>query len=181
MAERLTGRLLIAGPSLGDANFDRTIVYLLEHGPEGALGVIINRPSDLRVGEALPLWAASAADPPVVFSGGPVEAGVALGLARVRDELDCPGWSAVDGAVGSVDLGMDPHEIDAGVEVARVFVGYAGWGAGQLDEELSGGAWFVVEAEADDLFTTEPEHLWGNVLSRDEARSAMGTSNPSWN
>jgi putative transcriptional regulator len=181
VTRELTGKLLIAGPSLGDANFDRSIVYLLEHGPDGSLGVIINRPSEFRVGDALPLWAATAADPAVVFSGGPVEAGVALGLARVRDRLDCPGWSAVAGPVGSVDLGMDPDAIDAGVEVARVFVGYAGWGGGQLDDELDGGAWFVVDADPEDLFTPEPEHLWGNVLRREEARSAMGASNPSWN
>jgi putative transcriptional regulator len=181
MPDGLTGRLLIAGPSLGDANFDRSIVYLLEHGPDGSLGVIINRPSELRVGEALPLWSPAVAEPGVVFSGGPVEAGVALGLARVRDALPCPGWSAVVGSIGSIDLGMDPLEISAGVEVARVFVGYAGWGAGQLDDELSGGAWFVVDADPDDLFTAEPEHLWGNVLRRDDARSAMGEANPSWN
>ncbi|HVN50793.1 MAG TPA: YqgE/AlgH family protein [Acidimicrobiales bacterium] len=181
MSASFTGRLLIAGPSLGDANFDRTIVYVLEHGPEGALGVIVNRPSDFPVGDALPLWTGAVGRPAVVFSGGPVEAGVALGLARVRDALDCPGWSGVDGTIGSVDLSMDPDSIAAGVEVARVFVGYAGWGAGQLDDEVGGGAWLVVEAEPDDLFTAEPEHLWGEVLRRDSAKRAMTGSNPSWN
>jgi putative transcriptional regulator len=181
MPARQTGRLLIAGPSLGDVNFDRTIVYLLEHGPDGALGVIINRPSDFPVGEALPLWSEAVGTPAVVFSGGPVEASVALGLARVHDRVDCPGWSGVDGAIGSVDLGMDPQAIAAGVDVARVFVGYAGWGAGQLDDELAGGAWFVIDAEPDDLFSPEPEHLWGEVLRREEAQAAMTSANPSWN
>jgi putative transcriptional regulator len=181
MSASFTGRLLIAGPSLGDANFDRTIVYVLEHGPEGALGVIVNRPSGFAVGDALPLWSAAVGRPAVIFSGGPVEAGVALGLARVREALDCPGWSEVDGDIGSVDLSMDPDAIDAGVEVARVFVGYAGWGAGQLDDEVGGGAWLVVEPEADDLFTDEPEHLWGEILRRDAAKAAMTISNPSWN
>jgi putative transcriptional regulator len=181
MPEALTGRLLIAGPSLGDANFDRTIVFLLEHSADGALGVIVNRPSEFSVGQALPLWTGAVARPPVIFSGGPVEAGVALGLARVHEAVECPGWSGVAGPVGSVDLSMDPDAIEAGIEVARVFVGYAGWGAGQLDDELGGGAWLVVDAEPDDLFTGEPEHLWGEVLRRESARAAMTASNPSWN
>jgi putative transcriptional regulator len=181
MSTRFTGRLLIAGPSLGDANFDRTIVYLLEHGPEGAFGVVVNRPSEFPVGDALPFWAAAVGQPPVVFSGGPVEAGVALGLARVHETIDCPGWSVVDGTIGSVDLSMDPEAIAAGIEIARVFVGYAGWAAAQLDEEVAGGAWLVVDAEPDDLFTPAPEHLWGEVLRRDSAQAAMAASNPSWN
>lgn len=176
-----SGRLLIAGPSLGDSNFDRTIVYLLEHSVDGALGVVINRPSQFRVGEALPLWSDTVGEPGVVFSGGPVEAGVALGLARVRQAMECPGWSVVDSTIGSVDLGMDPEAIAAGVEVARVFVGYSGWGPGQLDLEVDGGAWFVVDAGPDDLFTPEPGQLWGSVLRRQDARAAMNEANPSWN
>jgi putative transcriptional regulator len=176
-----SGRLLIAGPSLGDSNFDRTIVYLLEHGVDGSLGVVINRPTELPVGLALPLWSDTVGAPGVVFSGGPVEAGVALGLARVRQAGECAGWSPIDDTIGSVDLGMDPDTISAGVEVARVFVGYSGWGPGQLDQEVDAGAWFVVEAEPDDLFTSEPAQLWGTVLRRREARAAMAAANPSWN
>jgi putative transcriptional regulator len=181
MSEYLSGRLLIAGPSLGDPNFDRTIVYLLEHSEDGALGVVLNRPSAFDVVDALPLWSTATGRPHVVFSGGPVDAGVALGLARVRTPIDCPGWSAVHGAIGSVDLAMDPEAIAAGIEVARVFVGYAGWGAGQLDEEVEGGAWFVIDCGPDDVFTSEPEQLWGAILRRDESRAAMTATNPSWN
>ena len=181
LPDRLSGYLLVAGPSLGDPNFDRTIVYLLEHGPEGALGVVLNRPSELQVIDALPEWSATAGRPSVIFSGGPVEAGVAIGLARVRDPLECAGWSAVASDVGTVDLAMDPGAIAAGIEIARVFVGYAGWGRGQLDEELSAGAWFAIEGEADDLFTDDPEHLWGEILRRGNAKAAMEARNPSWN
>jgi len=153
MTDGLSGRLLIAGPSLGDPNFDRTIVYILEHSDDGALGVVLNRPSEFDVVDALPLWSTATGRPHVVFSGGPVEAGVALGLARVRSPID----------------------------VARVFVGYAGWGALQLDEEVAAGAWFVIDSGPDDVFTTDPEQLWGAILRRDEARSAMAEQNPSWN
>jgi putative transcriptional regulator len=181
MSDSLSGRLLVAGPSLGDPNFDRTIVYLLDHGAEGALGVVINRPSELDVVDALPLWSPVAGRPAVVFGGGPVEAGVIVGLARVRDPISCPGWSSVAHDVGTVDLAMAPDAIAADIEVARVFAGYAGWGAGQLDDEVSGGAWFVVDAEPDDVFTAEPEHLWGMILRRNETRIAMTAANPSWN
>lgn len=183
MRERreLSGRLLIAGPSLGDPNFDRTIVFLLEHGPEGALGVVLNRPSGLDVIEALPLWAGAAAPPGVIFSGGPVEADAVVGLARVRQPMDCPGWTPVAGAIGTVDLSMDPDAVMSGIEEARIYLGYAGWGAGQLDDEVDGGAWFVVEPAPEDVFHTDPERLWGDVLRRDAARTAMAGQNPSWN
>jgi len=181
MTDSLSGRLLIAGPSLGDPNFDRTIVYVLDHGPDGALGVVVNRSTDLTVADTLPEWSRATGRPAVVFGGGPVEVGVIVGLARVRDPIACPGWSPVEHDVGTVDLAMAPEAIAAGVEVARIFAGYAGWGAGQLDDEVAAGAWFVVAAGPDDLFTEEPEHLWGSVLRRGEARAAMGTANPSWN
>jgi len=181
MPDSLSGRLLIAGPSLGDPNFDRTIVYLLDHGDDGALGVVLNRSTDLDVLDTVPQWSTVAHQPPVIFSGGPVEAGVLVGLARVRDPLSCPGWSAIDHDIGTVDLAMDPDAIVAGIEVARLFAGYAGWGAGQLDEEINGGAWFVVDAEPDDVFTDEPEHLWGLVLRRNQARVVAAEGNPSWN
>jgi putative transcriptional regulator len=181
MTDSLSGRLLIAGPSLGDPNFDRTIVYLLDHSDQGALGVVINRPSGLDVVDVLPQWSNVTHRPSVVFSGGPVEAGVIVGLARVRDPITCPGWSSVAHDVGTVDLGLSPDSIAADVEVARVFAGYAGWGGDQLDEEVASGAWFVVDAGPDDVFADEPEHLWGVILRRTEARAAMAANNPSWN
>ena len=177
----LSGRLLIAGPSLGDLNFDRTIVYLLEHGAAGGLGVVLNRPTSLEVVEALPRWADASGSPSVLFSGGPVEADAALGLARVSTPIDCPGWRPVAGTIGTVDLAMEPGAVVAGIEEARIFVGYAGWGAGQLDEEVAAGAWFVVEGAPEDVFCSEPERLWGDVLRRDVARAAMAGGNPSWN
>jgi putative transcriptional regulator len=165
-----TGSLLVAGPGLGDANFDRTIVYLLEHGPDGSLGVVINRPTQFEAARALPAWAWALGPPPVVFSGGPVEASSALGLARTSQE-----------AVVSVDLTAEPSSLSEPIETARIFVGYSGWGAGQLDQELAAGAWFVVDAEPTDLFTAEPENLWGAILRREAARAAMAGRNPSWN
>ena len=181
VTDGLSGQLLIAGPSLGDPNFDRTIVYLLEHAAEGALGVVLNRPSTLGVAETFPQWTAAAALPRVIFSGGPVEADAVLGLVRVRDAIDGPGWTSITGAIGTVDLGMDPESVSAGVEQIRIYIGYAGWGAGQLEEEVAAGAWFVVEPAGHDVFHPDPDRLWGDVLRRDAARAAMASDNPSWN
>jgi len=170
VSEPHAGGLLVAGPGLGDANFDRTIVYLLEHELGGSLGVVINRPTQIEVARALPDWAWAVGPPPVVFSGGPVEATSALGLARTSLE-----------AVVTVDLTAQPSSLRDGVETARIYVGYSGWGAGQVDQELAAGAWFAVDAEPTDLFTPEPENLWGAILRREAARNALAGRNPSWN
>ena len=87
----LTGRLLVATPMLGDPNFDRTVVLLIEHGPEGALGVVLNRPGTLDVVDALPEWGDLAAEPAVLFSGGPVQGNALVGLGEVADGSGPPG------------------------------------------------------------------------------------------
>jgi len=177
----LTGSLLIAGPSLGDPNFDRTIVFILEHGPQGALGVILNRPSGIRLGESFPAWSDLAGPPAVVFSGGPVESSVAIGLARSTTAVDGIGWLSVGGEIGTVDLSMEPSAISPTLVTMRMYVGYSGWGADQLDQEVAMGAWFVVHPTVDDLFAQFPDQLWGSIMNREETRLAMAAQNPSWN
>ena len=160
------GRLLVATPPLVDENFDRTVVLLLEHGPEGALGVVLNRPSGTEVEQALPGWGRLAADPPVVFVGGPVgeDAALAVGLAR-RDE-EPAGWLPVLGRLGTVDLHREPLRLAPSVESVRVFAGYAGWTAGQLEGEIEAGGWIVAEGQPGDAVTVEPLDLWRTVLRR---------------
>jgi putative transcriptional regulator len=145
------GKLLVALPVLVDKNFDRTVVFMLEHSDAGAVGVVINRPSPLSVGEPLPNWVAVAADPPVVFVGGPVSTSSAIGLVERGTEI------------ATVDLEQDPEDESLRV---RVFAGYAGWGSGQLEDEIGAGAWIVVDAEAGDVMSDEPEELWPDVLRR---------------
>ncbi len=109
----LKGRLLVATPNLGDPNFERTVVLVLEHGDEGALGVVLNRPSELDVAEPLPEWARAAAHPPVVFIGGPVAPSAAVCLARLGRHGGAEGWQPLlgqDGLVGTLDLDSDPDE-----------------------------------------------------------------------
>jgi putative transcriptional regulator len=165
----LKGRLLVATPLLGDPNFERTVVLLLEHGDEGALGVVLNRPSDVDLVDALADWQPFAVTPPVVFLGGPVSRRSAIALAHVDVDVDADGLDGVQpvvGRVGVVDLGVEPDQITAPIARLRVFLGYAGWTEGQLEEEIGEGAWFVVDAEPDDAFAADPGDLWSRVLRR---------------
>lgn len=153
---------------LTDRNFDRTVVLMLEDNEEGALGLVLNRPSPLEVGEPLPDWAALSASPPVVFVGGPVSPSSVIALARCADEPEISEetWTSVLGPIGVLDLTADAALLHAMVNDVRVFAGYAGWDHEQLRAEIAEGAWFVVDAHPDDATTDEPEGLWRRVLRR---------------
>lgn len=150
----LKGKLLVAAPGLLDPNFFRTVVLILEHTEEGAVGVVLNRPSDFELVAALPDWEERAAAPSVVFVGGPVAEGTAICLGRVGGSDD----------IAVVDASIDPD--DLGADEVRFFSGYAGWGMGQLEEEVDEGAWLVLDADPDDALVDEPELLWSRVLER---------------
>lgn len=160
----LRGRLLVATPGLVDLNFAHTVVLLLEHSEEeGALGVVLNRPSPVTLAEAIPDWASVASHPPVVFIGGPVQRQAIVALAR--GVLDPDAFQPVLDTVGVVDLGRDPDTVGV-VEDLRVFSGYAGWAPGQLEQELELGGWWVVDSHPDDPFDADPERLWGRAVRR---------------
>jgi putative transcriptional regulator len=174
----LRGRLLIAEPMLLDPNFVRTVVFLVEHTDEAAAGVVLNRPSETPLAEALPPWAPRAADPPLVFVGGPVAPTAAVGLARTKPGVESLHCTPVLDGVALLDLESEPDDLDEGVISVRLFAGYAGWGGGQLEQELEYGGWIVVDAEADDAFTDEPATLWRRVLRRQRGRIALTASYP---
>jgi putative transcriptional regulator len=163
------GRLLVANPLLPDPNFDRTVVLLLACDEQGAIGLVLNRPSETLVGAPLPQWAPLAAAPAVVFVGGPVGHQDVICLARPAhpgygDRSE--GWRSVSAAVGTLDLSLDPGELRSAYRGLRIFAGYSGWGPGQLDAEMEAGAWWVVNAEPTDPFCDQPERLWIDVLRR---------------
>lgn len=160
------GRLLVAGPPLEDPNFRRTVVFMIEHNDDGALGVVLNRPSPIDIADALPQWVGLAAAPPAVFIGGPVEQGAVLGLGRLVDDAAPEGLTPVHAGIGVLDLEADPARLLGDVGGVRLFTGYAGWGPGQLEGELAMGGWFVVDAEPTDVTTTAPDDLWRAVLRR---------------
>lgn len=165
-ADNLTGRLLLATPALTDANFERTVVLVLAHDGAGALGLVLNRPTEVRVADVLDGWAPLAADPAVVFEGGPVQPEAAICLAWRSASGSPTAFKPVDRRLGTVDLSVDPLQMVGELERMRIFAGYAGWGAGQLEGEVSAGAWLVFEALPDDAFAPRPENLWSTVLRR---------------
>jgi putative transcriptional regulator len=169
IASSLKGRLLIASPAMADPNFDHTIVLMVEHNDDGALGLILNRPSEASVSEILPGWGVIAAEPDVVFLGGPVspDSAIGLGLAAEPEGVDdADGFIAVQGGLGTVDLARDPDEIRPPVRLARVFAGYSGWAGGQLEGELQAGGWFIADGGVEDALAGAPDQLWRAVLKR---------------
>jgi putative transcriptional regulator len=177
----LIGRLLVASPQLGDPNFERTVVLVLDHGPDGALGVVLNRPTGLPVDEILDAWSdqAQAAPPGVVFRGGPVSPDAVIGLARTEaEDTDASQWRLVLDGVGTVDLAVAPDEQPVAVAGVRMFAGYAGWSPDQLEDELAEGAWIVLDALAVDIFTVEADSLWHDVLQRQGGKLALLAAYP---
>ena len=161
------GKLLVALPVLRDANFDRTVVYMIEHSELGAVGVVLNRPSPMALTEPLPSWSPLAADPAVVFFGGPVGKGDAIGIGETAS-----------GDAVVVDLKNDPGDHDPPVTRVRVYAGYAGWEASQLDDEIAAGAWVVVDIEPGDVMSEDPDSLWPNVLRRQGGKLAAVATFP---
>jgi putative transcriptional regulator len=138
---------------------------------------VLNRPSGLPVSEILAAWAGVVAPPPQVFHGGPVSTDSALGLVRTGGQ-DVVGIRRLPHDVGLVDLDTPAELVSEAVQSMRVFAGYAGWGAGQLEDEISEGAWFVVDSLPDDAFTTEPDGLWCRVLRRQPPPLSLVASYP---
>jgi len=180
-ADDLIGRLLVASPQLGDPNFERSVILMLDHGPDGALGVVLNRPTGLPVDEILDVWRdqAEAAPPGVVFRGGPVSPDAVIGLARTDvPDADESLWRLVLDGVGTVDLAVAPDEQPVAVVGVRMFAGYAGWSPDQLEDELSEGAWIVLDALVADVFTEEADALWHDVLQRQGGKLALLATYP---
>jgi putative transcriptional regulator len=159
----LQGQLLVAGPGLVDPNFWRTVVLVGEHSDEGALGVVLNRASETTVEEAVPELALLAEEMGAVHLGGPVQPSAIVVLADFVEPEEAQ--SLVLDSIGFLPSEVDPAVLGE-LRRARVFAGYAGWGPGQLEEELDEASWIVEPALAEDVFSEDPEGLWSSVLRR---------------
>ena len=171
----LQGQLLISSPSLVDPNFRRTVVLMTHHEEEGAVGLVLSRPSELSISEAVPELAELPFADEVVYIGGPVQPEAVVVLI----ELERPDDDVVEAIVGNV--GYMPPDVDLGelpVSRARVFAGYSGWGPGQLEAELAEPAWIVADAEPDDVFAADPDELWRTVLQRKGGKFALIATMP---
>jgi putative transcriptional regulator len=162
--DSVRGQLLIAGPTLQDPNFWRTVVLVVEHSDEGALGLVLNRPSESTVGEAVPQLSNVVDPEDEVLVGGPVGQSAVIVLADFEDP-DAAALIAFDN-VGVMASGSDEEDLGIGVRRARVFAGHSGWGPGQLDGELERGDWILEPAQYTDAFTATPAELWTGVLER---------------
>jgi putative transcriptional regulator len=177
MTDSLRGKLLVAGPVLKDPNFDRAVVLITDHSDEGAMGLVLNRPSDAPVAEAVPdlAWTAGADEP--VFVGGPVAPNGVIVLAEWEDPSQA--IVLVDDDLGFVPGDADdPEALATAVRRARVYAGHAGWGPGQLEDELDEEAWIVESPLREELFSDEPEGLWSAVLRRKGREFALLSTMP---
>ena len=159
------GRLLVASPSLSDPNFRRAVVLLLEHSDEGALGLVLNRPTPLVAREALPgTLAESMPDDERVYQGGPVQPEAVIVLADFTDTTLAA--SVAFDRVGIVDPDADASRLGGAVRAIRAYGGYAGWGEGQLEQEIAEEAWIDASPASEDVFGDDPDGLWSRVLER---------------
>ena len=173
----IMGKALLARPDVADPNFERAVVYMLAHSPAGAMGIVLNRPSEVDASDLVsPLvdWIAITPEPRVLFSGGPVETDGIIGIVADAHNKDT--------GVSSIDLSLGVDEEHSGF--VRMFRGYSGWAPGQLDNELNRNGWFVVDSSINDVFDKEPATLWRRIIARqvDELRSlALYPDHPEFN
>ncbi len=158
--ESLAGSILLAHPVLRDPNFRRTAVLMSTHGPEGAMGVVLNRPLDKRLGELKGDFALGPLSATPIFTGGPVQ----------TDQLILAAWQSTGDAF-QLHFGIDP---DKAVQMLanestrlRAYLGYSGWSAGQLENELKTGTWIVASPPADLFERPMQEALWRALLSEE--------------
>jgi putative transcriptional regulator len=176
MGAPAAGQLLVASPLLSDPNFAGALVLLLDVDEHGSLGVVLNRPTAVPLSDVLDPWEPVASAPAVLFRGGPVEPDGAIGVARLADGVaEPPGWRRMFGRTGLVDLDAPTY---GDYDAVRVYAGYAGWGAGQLEAEIAEGAWYVVPAQPGDLDAADPDQLWRRVLRRQSGALALLVTMP---
>jgi putative transcriptional regulator len=175
--DSLRGKLLLASPTMTDPNFSRAVVLIAEHTEDGAMGLVLNRPATTTVSEAVPDLAWLTDDEASVYVGGPVAETAVIVLAEFdRPEL---AGAIVEGDLGFIGTDADePEQLEDAVRRARVFAGHAGWGPGQLEDEIAEDAWIVEPPRRDEVFTVEPDELWASVLRRKGRRYALLSTMP---
>jgi putative transcriptional regulator len=168
--DSLRGKLLVASPALVDPNFARTVILITEHTEDGAMGIVLNRPSETRLEEVAPELAAIAGEGPI-FVGGPVQPNALVLLAEFADP-EAAAW-IVAADVGLASAELDLEELEGAVRRGRVYAGYSGWGEGQLEAELELESWIVEPPLPSELFPEDPEAMWSAVLARKGGQYAL--------
>ncbi len=158
----LRGKLLVSSPALIDPNFRKTVVLIAHHDEEGAMGLVLSRPSDIAATDVVPLLEGMPGGTDRVFMGGPVQPEAFMVLAEFEDVDQAA--APIVGGVGFIPADAEPDEL--AILRLRLFAGYSGWGGGQLEAELDEDSWIVVDALPDDAFAEDPDDLWRTVLQR---------------
>jgi putative transcriptional regulator len=160
--DSLQGKLLVSSPALHDPNFRKTVVLIAHHDDEGAMGLVLSRPSEVAAADAVPALEGlpGASDP--VFVGGPVQPEAFMVLAEFNDVDDAA--APIMDRLGFMPAESEPEDLS--ISRMRLFAGYSGWGVGQLEAELEEFSWIVVDALTDDAFADDPDELWRTVLHR---------------
>lgn len=160
--DSLQGKLLVSSPSLNDPNFRKTVVLIAHHDEEGAMGLVLSRPSDVQATEVVPALEGTPGAEGLVFVGGPVQPEAYMVLAEFDDVEQAA--APIMGDLGFMPADAEPDDLE--IRRLRLFAGYSGWGSGQLEAELDEEAWIVVDAQLDDAFVDDPDKLWRTVLRR---------------
>ncbi|MBS0264856.1 MAG: YqgE/AlgH family protein [Planctomycetes bacterium] len=178
MADSLRGQFLLAGRNLHDPNFLKTVVLIVEHGEDGAMGVVVNRPSGVTVADALKKHFDLPETGEMVYIGGPVERNALFILHNAAD-VDESETAVIDG----IFVGSSPETFEAIVRRAadgddeikfRVYFGCAGWGPSQLEGEMSRADWMVCPATPESVFYADPYELWDTLVAEwDKAHSPL--------
>lgn len=169
--EMLAGSLLLAHPAMRDPNFRRSVVLMSAHNAEGAMGVVLNRPLGKRLGELSGEFALSTLASVPLFKGGPVQ----------TDQLVLVAWQLHPEGF-RLHFGVDPEKAqqlltEEGTQV-RGFLGYSGWSAGQLENEMQMRTWIVADVPEDLLSFSQDESLWRTVLGREGAEWRLLADEP---
>jgi putative transcriptional regulator len=177
------GLFLYAAPGVADSRFAESVVLLIRHGPEGSMGLVVNRPTEMPIREALEDVAGARGSDLSVYWGGPVQPEAILAL--VRAPSSSPGAQSVLPEVSLTDDLADVRSALTGKDASarlRVYAGYAGWAGGQLDVEVRAGVWVLDKADAASVFAPDPSKLWlrvQEILKRLEVRDrACGACDP---
>jgi putative transcriptional regulator len=169
--DSLRGQLLVASPALMDPNFRRTVVLIAEHNEEGAMGVVLNRESELEVDDAAPPLAELVEPGARVLEGGPVQPTAVVVMAEFEDTGAAATLVIED--IGFVAAEADFDALGSAVRRVRVFAGLSGWGPGQLESELERDDWIVEPATPEDVFGDDVDDLWSAVLERKGGQFAL--------
>ena len=170
--ESLRGQLLVAAPTLLDPNFSRTVVLIAEHTEEGAMGIVLNRESELEVEEAAPPLGDLVEAGARVHEGGPVQPTSVVIVGEFADATEQAATLVLD-RIGFVGAEADFDTLADDLERVRIFAGLAGWGPGQLEAELEREDWIVEPALPEDVFSDDPDGLWSAVLERKGGQYAL--------